>query len=53
MPDEKKPRTPLNEGHRPVEKGWKPVVQGGYKPTSSQTESSPPKGGSGIKPTKK
>lgn len=40
---------PLNEGYKPIEKGWKPTVQGGYKPAASDVVASPPKGGSGIK----
>lgn len=45
----------LNEGHVPVQKGWVPTVQGGYKPTTSTlaTPPAPPTGGSGVKPAKK
>lgn len=53
MSDEKKPSPPprpLKEGYVPVQKGWKPSVQGGYKPAVSQTTAKPPTGGSGVKP---
>jgi hypothetical protein len=52
MPDDKiLNKATLNEGYRPIEKGWKPAVQGGYKPTTSQVVASPPpSGGSGVKP---
>jgi hypothetical protein len=44
------PRT-LAEGYRPVEKGWAPKVQGGFKPTSNgNVNVAPPKGGSAVKP---
>lgn len=48
--DNPPPSRPLNEGYEPVQKGWKPTVQGGYKPTVSQTTTLPPSGGSGVKP---
>ncbi|WP_174285104.1 hypothetical protein [Sphingomonas bacterium] len=48
--DNPPPARPLNEGYVPVEKGWKPTVQGGYKPTVSQVVATPPSGGSGVKP---
>ena len=38
---------PLNEGYRPVQKGWAPKVQGGFKPTGTVT-TAPPSGGSGV-----
>ncbi len=42
-------RHPINQGHEIIERGWKPTVQGGYKPTASGVVAAPPKGGSGIK----
>ena len=49
-----KPARPvqLNEGHVPLQKGWKPAVQGGYVPTTSQAAPTPPTGGSAVKPVK-
>lgn len=44
------------DGHVPLQKGWIPNVQGGYKPTTSTLTPSPPPptGGSGVKsPDKK
>jgi hypothetical protein len=52
MPDVKiLPKGTQNYGYQPIEKGWKPAVQGGYKPTTSHVVASPPpSGGSGVKP---
>lgn len=42
----------FNDGHVPSQKGWKPAVQGGYVPTTSQGAPTPPTGGSGVAPAK-
>jgi hypothetical protein len=44
------PAKPLKEGYQPVKKGWAPKVQGGFKP-GANVATSPPKGGSGVKPS--
>jgi hypothetical protein len=50
MTNKAKPRPkPLNEGYKPVQKGWASKVQGGFKP-SGNVAANPPKGGSGVKP---
>lgn len=53
----KKPNPTLaQDGWPPATRGWVPgksAVQGGYIPTTSQGASSPPTGGSGVKPPKK
>ncbi len=52
---DRKPATMVQDGHAPLQKGWIPTVQGGYKPSTSaltSTPPAPPTGGSGVKPVK-
>jgi len=42
-------RLQISEGYRPQERGWKPAVQGGYKPVIGGGNMTPPTGGSGVK----
>jgi hypothetical protein len=37
-------------GHVPLEKGWRPGVQGGYQPATSETGNPPTGGGGGKEP---
>jgi hypothetical protein len=47
-------KVPMKEEHKPIERSWRPAVQGGYKPIASAPDVvvSPPTGGSGVKAPK-
>jgi hypothetical protein len=41
-----------HRGYVPVEKGWRPSVQGGYQPATSEAGNPPTGGGGGKEPEK-
>src|SRR3546814_11544202 len=54
MPKEKPSKpVPEQKGYQPRPSGGTGGVQGGYQPTTSETPSRPPSGGSGVKPPSK
>ena len=53
MAERKTPRSVIvGDGWTPGALGWRPTVQGGYVPTTSQI-AAPPTGGSAVKPVKR
>lgn len=48
-----KDKKPLNEGHQPLQRGYKPIPGAGHKPSTGQNPpASPPNDGSSVQPKK-